>query len=42
MCSYRITGTARLCSDCVGRTLQPVAEPHCSVCSQAVPPGMPS
>ncbi|MFH9959049.1 ComF family protein [Streptomyces roseolus] len=36
MCAYRITGTARLCSDCAGRTLQRVAEPHCPVCSQVV------
>ncbi|MFF9090380.1 hypothetical protein ACF1BE_29070 [Streptomyces sp. NPDC014991] len=26
-------------SDCAGRTLQPVAEPHCPVCSQALAPG---
>lgn len=38
-CAYRIAGTARLCSDCAGRTLQQVAEPHCPVCSQAVAPG---
>ncbi|WP_435057814.1 ComF family protein [Streptomyces sp. bgisy060] len=41
VCAYRITGTARLCSDCAGHTLQPVAEPHCPVCSQAVAPGRP-
>lgn len=39
VCAYRVTGTARLCSDCSGRTLQPVAEPHCPVCSQALAPG---
>lgn len=41
VCAYRITGTARVCSDCAGRNLQPVAEPHCPVCSQAVAPGRP-
>ncbi|GKQ34715.1 ComF family protein [Streptomyces sp. A012304] len=41
VCAYRITGTARLCSDCAGRTLQPVAEPHCPVCSQGLAPGRP-
>ncbi|MFG2637923.1 ComF family protein [Streptomyces sp. NPDC048362] len=39
VCAYRVTGTARLCSDCAGRTLQAVAEPHCPVCSQALAPG---
>ncbi|MFH0246216.1 ComF family protein [Streptomyces sp. HK10] len=39
VCAYAVTGTARLCSGCAGRTLQPVAEPHCSVCSQALTPG---
>ncbi|GGS45324.1 ComF family protein [Streptomyces violaceus] len=35
-CAYVVTGTARLCSNCAGRTLQPVADSHCPVCSQAV------
>ncbi|MET9914888.1 ComF family protein [Streptomyces sp. NPDC006476] len=39
VCAYVLTGTARLCSDCAGRTLQPVADPRCPVCSQAVAPG---
>ncbi|MFG3064845.1 ComF family protein [Streptomyces sp. NPDC048231] len=39
VCAYVLTGTARLCSDCAGRTLQPVADPHCPVCSQALAPG---
>ncbi|MEU6355202.1 phosphoribosyltransferase family protein [Streptomyces sp. NPDC047072] len=39
VCAYVLTGTARLCSDCAGRTLQPVVDPHCPVCSQAVAPG---
>lgn len=39
VCAYVLTGTARLCSDCAGRTLQPVADSHCPVCSQAVAPG---
>lgn len=39
VCAYAVTGTARLCSDCAGRTLQPVADPHCPVCSQALAPG---
>ncbi|MFF7146261.1 ComF family protein [Streptomyces nodosus] len=38
VCAYLVTGTARLCSDCAGRTLQPVADPHCPVCSQALAP----
>ncbi|MEU8352280.1 ComF family protein [Streptomyces sp. NPDC048845] len=41
VCAYVITGTARLCSDCAGRTLQAVADPHCPVCSQATAPGRP-
>ncbi|GGJ48619.1 hypothetical protein [Streptomyces brasiliensis] len=40
-CAYVVTGTARLCSDCAGRTLQPVSGSHCSSCSQAVAPGRP-
>lgn len=36
VCAYVLTGTARLCSDCAGRTLQPIADFHCPVCSQAV------
>ncbi|MFL4909468.1 ComF family protein [Streptomyces sp. MMS24-I2-30] len=41
VCAYVLTGTARLCSDCAGRTLQPVVDPHCPVCSQALAPGRP-
>lgn len=39
VCAYVLTGTARLCSDCAGHTLQPIADRHCSVCSQALVPG---
>ena len=39
VCAYVVTGTARLCSDCAGRTLQSIADHHCPVCSQAVAPG---
>ncbi|WP_331719402.1 ComF family protein [Streptomyces sp. NBC_01187] len=39
VCAYVTTGTARLCSDCAGRTLQPVSDSHCPVCSQSVAPG---
>ncbi|MEV6942997.1 ComF family protein [Streptomyces sp. NPDC051172] len=41
VCAYAVTGTARLCSDCAGRTLRPVADSRCPVCSQAVAPGRP-
>jgi predicted amidophosphoribosyltransferase len=39
VCAYAVTGTARLCSDCAGCTLQPVADSHCPVCSQTTQPG---
>ena len=38
-CAFAVTGAARLCSQCAGRTLQPVAVSHCPVCSQTVAPG---
>jgi predicted amidophosphoribosyltransferase len=38
-CAYALTGTARGCSDCAGRTLQPIANSRCPVYSQAVTPG---
>lgn len=41
VCAYVVIGTARLCSDCAGRTLQPVSDHHCPVCSQTVTPGRP-
>ncbi|WP_328436217.1 ComF family protein [Streptomyces sp. NBC_00444] len=41
VCAYAVTGTARLCSDCAGRTLQPVADSHCPVCSQTTLSGRP-
>ncbi|MGM0353564.1 DNA-processing protein DprA [Streptomyces sp. ECR3] len=37
--TFAVTGTARLCPDCAGRTLQPVADSHCPVCSQTTLPG---
>ncbi|WP_371788897.1 hypothetical protein OG404_33205 [Streptomyces griseoaurantiacus] len=36
---HAVIGTARLCSDCAGRTPQPVADSHCPVCSQTTLPG---
>ncbi|SDG57815.1 hypothetical protein [Streptomyces griseoaurantiacus] len=36
---HAVTGTARLCPDCAGRTPQPVADSHCPVCSQTTLPG---
>ncbi|WP_406255571.1 DNA-processing protein DprA [Streptomyces griseoaurantiacus] len=37
--TFAVTGTARLCPDCAGRTLQPVADSHCLVRSQTTLPG---
>uniref|UniRef100_UPI002F91A4F6 ComF family protein n=1 Tax=Streptomyces cellulosae TaxID=1968 RepID=UPI002F91A4F6 len=36
LCAFRLTGTARLCSDCAGRAVQHVADSRCPVCSQTV------
>ncbi|MER6116224.1 ComF family protein [Streptomyces sp. NPDC001743] len=41
ICAYSLTGAAHLCSACAQKTLQPIAEPHCPVCSQALAPGQP-
>lgn len=35
-CPYLVNGTPRICADCAGRTIQPVAEAHCPVCSQTL------
>lgn len=40
-CAYVVTGTASLCSDCAGRTLQPVSDNRCPICSQTVQPDRP-
>ncbi|WP_327359614.1 ComF family protein [Streptomyces sp. NBC_01304] len=38
-CAYLINGTPRICGACAGKTLQPIPDDHCLICSQALAPG---
>ena len=33
-CAYRIVGTTEICAECAAKTLLPVADFHCPICSQ--------
>lgn len=40
-CPYRVNGTPRICGDCAGKTLKPIPDDHCPVCSQVLKPNVP-
>ena len=39
LCPYVIAGPVRVCAECAARTLTPIADRHCPICSQAITDG---